>query len=101
MAGGPHARGSSSINEKKSFVLLQVISSAVHPSQCLAKWLSNDGETTGRLGLDSIYPQAKRYTDKTVGLPEIQFFAGALDLHKARKEVLSSPPALAAKLGCM
>ncbi|MFQ2050334.1 restriction endonuclease [Aeromonas veronii] len=40
-----------------------------------------------RLGLDSIYLQAKRYTDKTVGRPEIQSFAGALDLHKARKGV--------------
>ncbi|USP11399.1 restriction endonuclease [Aeromonas dhakensis] len=40
-----------------------------------------------RLGLDSTYLQAKRYTDKTVGRPEIQSFAGALDLHKARKGV--------------
>ncbi|ALP42070.1 restriction endonuclease [Aeromonas schubertii] len=40
-----------------------------------------------RLGLDSIYLQAKRYTDKTVGRPEIQAFAGALDLHRARKGV--------------
>lgn len=40
-----------------------------------------------RLGLDSIYLQAKRYTDKTVGRPELQSFAGALDLHKARKGV--------------
>mgnify|MGYP003496149107 FL=1 len=39
------------------------------------------------VGLDSIYLQAKRYTDKTVGRPEIQSFAGALDLHKARKGV--------------
>lgn len=38
-----------------------------------------------RLGLDSIYLQAKRYTEKTVGRPEIQAFAGALDLHRARK----------------
>jgi len=40
-----------------------------------------------RLGLDSIYLQAKRYTDTTVGRPEIQAFSGALDLHKARKGV--------------
>ena len=40
-----------------------------------------------RLGLDSIYLQAKRYTEKTVGRPEIQAFAGALDLHRARKGV--------------
>jgi len=53
---------------------------------------SSDGGVDGiikedRLGLDSIYLQAKRYTDKTVGRPEIQSFAGALDLHKARKGV--------------
>ncbi|QWL66625.1 restriction endonuclease [Aeromonas jandaei] len=53
---------------------------------------SSDGGIDGiikedRLGLDSIYLQAKRYTDKTVGRPELQSFAGALDLHKARKGV--------------
>ena len=53
---------------------------------------SGDGGIDGifkedRLGLDSIYLQAKRYTDKAVGRPEIQSFAGALDLHKARKGV--------------
>lgn len=30
------------------------------------------------LGLDVVYVQAKRYTDKTVGRPEIQAFVGAL-----------------------
>lgn len=40
-----------------------------------------------RLGLDSIYLQAKRYTDRTVGSPEVQSFAGALDRYKARKGV--------------
>ncbi|MNK97590.1 Mrr restriction system protein [compost metagenome] len=53
---------------------------------------SSDGGIDGiikedRLGLDSIYLQAKRYTDKTVGRPEIQAFAGALDWHRARKGV--------------
>ncbi len=53
---------------------------------------SSDGGIDGiikedRLGLDSIYLQAKRYSDKTVGRPEIQSFAGALDLHRARKGV--------------
>lgn len=69
-------------------------------------YLSRDGAINGiikedRLGLDSIYLQAKRYTDKTVGRPEIQSFAGTLDLHKTRKGVLSSSPALAAKRGYM
>jgi restriction system protein len=53
---------------------------------------SSDGGIDGiikedKLGLDSIYLQAKRYNDKTVGRPEIQAFAGALDLHRARKGV--------------
>lgn len=53
---------------------------------------SSDGGIDGiikedKLGLDSIYLQAKRYTDRTVGRPEIQSFAGALDLYKARKGV--------------
>lgn len=53
---------------------------------------SSDGGIDGiikedRLGLDSIYLQAKRYSDKTVGRPEIQAFAGALEEHKARKGV--------------
>ena len=40
-----------------------------------------------KLGLEMIYLQAKRYTDKTVGRPEIQSFAGALDMHRAKKGV--------------
>lgn len=53
---------------------------------------SNDGGVDGiikedKLGLDSIYLQAKRYRDNTVGRPDIQAFAGALDMHRARKGV--------------
>lgn len=53
---------------------------------------SGDGGIDGiikedKLGLDSIYLQAKRYHDTTVGRPEIQAFAGALDMHRARKGV--------------
>ena len=53
---------------------------------------SSDGGIDGiikedRLGLDSIYLQAKRYSEKIVGRPELQAFAGALDLHRARKGV--------------
>ncbi|WP_258191998.1 restriction endonuclease [Shewanella morhuae] len=40
-----------------------------------------------KLGLDSIYLQAKRYRGNTVGRPDIQAFAGALDMHRARKGV--------------
>lgn len=39
------------------------------------------------LGLDSIYLQAKRYTDKTVCLSDVHAFAGALGSQKARKGV--------------
>lgn len=53
---------------------------------------SSDGGVDGfikedKLGLDSIYLQAKRYRDTTVGRPDIQAFAGALDMHRARKGV--------------
>ena len=52
---------------------------------------SGDGGIDGiinedRLGLDSIYLQAKRW-DQPVGRPEIQKFAGALAEHRARKGV--------------
>jgi len=39
------------------------------------------------LGLDTIYLQAKRYEEKTVGRPEVQAFAGALDMQRAKKGV--------------
>lgn len=39
-----------------------------------------------RLGLDTIYIPAKRW-DQTVGRPEVQKFAGALQGHRARKGV--------------
>ncbi|HCU66951.1 MAG TPA: restriction endonuclease [Rheinheimera sp.] len=53
---------------------------------------SSDGGIDGiikedKLGLDSIYLQAKRYRDNTIGRPDIQAFAGALDMHRARKGV--------------
>jgi restriction system protein len=40
-----------------------------------------------RLGLDVIYLQAKRWTDRSVGRPDIQQFAGALQGRRARKGV--------------
>jgi restriction system protein len=53
---------------------------------------SGDGGIDGiikedRLGLESIYVQAKRW-DATVGRPTIQQFAGALQGHRARKGVV-------------
>lgn len=39
------------------------------------------------LGLDLIYLQAKRYSEGTIGRPEIQKFAGALDMQRAKKGV--------------
>ena len=41
-----------------------------------------------KLGLEKIYLQAKRYTNGSVGSPEVQGFAGALMGHGARKGVL-------------
>lgn len=40
-----------------------------------------------KLGLDNIYVQAKRWTDKPVGSPEIDQFAGALSKKKATKGI--------------
>lgn len=40
-----------------------------------------------RLGLDIIYLQAKRWSNTTVGRPEIQKFAGALQGQRARKGI--------------
>ncbi len=40
-----------------------------------------------RLGLDSIYIQAKRWKDTVVGRPEIQKFSGALDTPGATKVI--------------
>lgn len=53
---------------------------------------SGDGGVDGviredRLGLDKIYLQAKRYTNGTVGEPELRDFAGALQKFRARKGV--------------
>jgi restriction system protein len=61
---------------------------------------SGDGGIDGiikedRLGLESIYIQAKRYTDGNVGRPEIQQFAGALQGQRARKGVFITTSAFA------
>jgi restriction system protein len=56
---------------------------------------SGDGGIDGiikedRLGLDIVYIQAKRW-DNTVGRPQIQQFAGALQGQRARKGVFITP----------
>jgi restriction system protein len=53
---------------------------------------SGDGGIDGviredKLGLDNIYIQAKRWTDKSVGSPDIDQFAGALSKKKATKGI--------------
>lgn len=40
-----------------------------------------------KLGLDVIYIQAKRWSDRTVGRPDVQSFVGSLEGNKARKGV--------------
>ncbi|NHN38957.1 restriction endonuclease [Pseudomaricurvus alcaniphilus] len=39
------------------------------------------------LGLETIYLQAKRYTDNTVSRPDVQAFVGALEMRRSRKGV--------------
>ena len=53
---------------------------------------SGDGGVDGiikedRLGLDTIYLQAKRWTEKPVGRPDVQQFQGALSGHGAAKGI--------------
>ncbi len=53
---------------------------------------SGDGGIDGiikedRLGLDCVYIQAKRYTQQSVGRPDVQSFVGALPGQRARKGV--------------
>jgi restriction system protein len=53
---------------------------------------SGDGGIDGiikedRLGLEAIYVQAKKWTGNTVGRPDVQKFAGALQGQRARKGV--------------
>jgi restriction system protein len=62
---------------------------------------SRDGGIDGiikedRLGLDVIYIQAKRW-EGTVGRPEIQKFAGALQGHRARKGVFITTSSFSAE----
>lgn len=65
--------------------------SKVEAKESLTK-KSNDEGIDGiinedRLGLDRIYVQAKRWKDNTVGRPEVQKFAGALDGQGAMKGI--------------
>jgi restriction system protein len=39
------------------------------------------------LGLELVYLQAKKYTNATIGRPEIQKFAGSLEGHRAKKGI--------------
>lgn len=53
---------------------------------------TNDGGVDGiinedPLGLDTIYLQAKRYSDNAIGRPEVQAFVGALEMKRAKKGV--------------
>ncbi len=64
-------------------------------------WSEDSGETTqysadggvdgfindDPLGLETIYLQAKRYSNNTIGRPDLQSFVGALEMKRARKGV--------------
>jgi restriction system protein len=41
-----------------------------------------------KLGLDTVYIQAKKWLDASVGRPLVQAFAGSLEGHRARKGVM-------------
>jgi len=41
-----------------------------------------------KLGLDTVYIQAKKWLDTVVGRPVVQAFAGSLEGHRARKGVM-------------
>lgn len=61
---------------------------------------SGDGGVDGiikedRLGLDTIYLQAKRYREGNVGRPEVQAFVGALQGFRARKGIFITTSAFA------
>lgn len=62
---------------------------------------SGDGGIDGiikedRLGLDTIYLQAKRYTEQAVGRPAVQAFVGALQGVRARKGIFITTSRFAA-----
>ncbi len=62
---------------------------------------SGDGGIDGiikedRLGLDTIYLQAKRYTDQAISRPAIQAFVGALQGVRARKGIFITTSRFAA-----
>jgi len=60
--------------------------SAFQPDESRAEQVARAIIKEDRLGLDIIYIQAKRW-DATVGRPEVQKFAGALDGQRARKGI--------------
>jgi restriction system protein len=51
------------------------------------------------LGLSRVYLQAKRYTNKPVGHPEIRDFIGALDLKHAERGIFITTSAFTRSLG--
>ncbi len=74
-------------------VLVAMGYGGTHRDAARAVGRSGDGGIDGiikedRLGLDTLYIQAKRYTQQSVGRPEVQAFVGALTGQRARKGVL-------------
>ena len=63
---------------------------------------SGDGGIDGiikedRLGLDVIHVQAKRWSDRTVGRPDLQAFAGSLEGVRARKGIFITTSSFSAE----
>ena len=72
--------------------LMERLGYAGENGQAIHLGQSGDGGVDGvvspdRLGLESVYLQAKRWNSKTVGRPDVQAFSGSLDMYGAAKGV--------------
>lgn len=72
--------------------LMEKLGYAGQDGQAIHLGQSGDGGVDGvvspdRLGLESVYLQAKRWDSKTVGRPDVQAFSGSLDMYGAAKGV--------------
>ena len=72
--------------------LMEGLGYAGRDGQAIHLGRSGDGGVDGvvspdRLGLESVYLQAKRWRDNTVGRPDVQAFSGSLDTYGAVKGV--------------
>jgi restriction system protein len=72
--------------------LMESLGYAGRDGQAIHLGRSGDGGVDGvvspdRLGLESVYLQAKKWKDNSVGRPDVQSFSGSLDMYGAAKGV--------------